>query len=67
MPLSVALLPEESAEKESMAPPLIDELLPLLIKDKNVFLDKVKVTEEQQRWVADKSRDQKKFLCRVRL
>ena len=44
-----------------MAPPLIGELLSLFKRDKNVLLDKLKVTEEQLKWVADKSEDQRKI------
>ena len=56
-------LPEEINEMESTAPCLIEELLPLFIKDRNEVLEKVKVTEEQQKWVAQKSKDQRKSHC----
>ena len=54
------LSPETVEETEPLAPSPIEDLLPLFVEDKNVFLENVKVTKEQQKWVAEKTKEQRK-------
>ena len=54
------LLPEPEVNQENNAPPLIESLLPLYAVNKDQFLKQVEVTKEQQQWIANATKDQRK-------
>ena len=43
---------------DPIAPPFIDDVLPLFASNRDVFLQKIQVTKEQRTWVAEKTKDQ---------
>ena len=54
------LLPEPEVNQENNAPPLIESLLPLYAVNKDQFLKQVEVTKEQQQWIANATKDQRR-------
>ncbi|XP_065063851.1 uncharacterized protein LOC135690270 [Rhopilema esculentum] len=59
-PFRWLLSPEIDNTSDPRAPPLIEELLPIFASDPSSFLEKVKVTQEQQEYVAEKTQLQRK-------
>ena len=59
-PFRWLLSPEIDNTSDPRAPPLIEELLPIFASDPSSFLEKVKVTQEQQEYVAEKTKLQRK-------
>ena len=59
-PFRWLLSPETTEETDPIAPPLIEELLPLFASNKDLFLQRVQVTPEQRQWVAEKTKEQRK-------
>ena len=59
-PFRWLLSPEVEKPIEPIAPPLIEDLLPHFAHSKEEFLSRARVTPEQQIWVAEKTKEQRK-------
>ena len=59
-PLTWISSPEPEKIEDPIAPPLVEDLLPLLFKNKNEFIEKIKVTKEQRLFVSETTKTQRK-------
>ena len=57
-PFRWLLSPETTEFIDPIAPPFIEDVLPLFASNRDVFLQKIQVTQEQRKWVAEKTKDQ---------
>jgi len=58
-PFRWLLSPETTEFIDPIAPPFIEDVLPLFASNRDVFLQKIQVTQEQRKWVAEKTKDQR--------
>eukprot|EP00795_Rhopilema_esculentum_P015895 gene15895-7227_t len=59
-PFRWMLLPEPEVNQENNAPPVIESLLPIYAVNKEQCIKQVEVTKEQQQWIANATKDQRK-------
>ena len=52
--------PELEKIEDPIVPPLVEDLLPLLFKDKNGFIQKIKITKEQKLFFSETTKTQRK-------
>ena len=57
-PFRWLLSPETTEFIDPIAPPVIDDILPLFASNRDVFLQNSQVTQEQRKWVAEETKDQ---------
>ena len=58
-PFRWLLSPETMEFIDPSAPPFIEDLLPLFASNMDMFLQKIQGTQEQRKWVAEKTKDQR--------
>ena len=52
-------LPKQTTEFiDPLAPPVIEDVLPLFASNRDMLLQKIQVTQEQRKWVAEETKDQ---------
>ena len=59
-PFRWILAPEPRKVEDPLAPALIEDLLPIFTSDRSQFIQKIRVLKEQQRWVAENTKGQRK-------